>query len=316
MEKEGQTVTADVCEPERSSDARSDPSSTSDENPVLLSPVIVVTQQPGEPVMEETSCANQTTQEVQFGADVPPDTPDHEAAVTHEAGTPDPHIMAETTNPILEPPNPSTSPLSSLQSMDVPAECVQSAPSEQISGDDCSSQPCCFSSSLPPCTDGPVKMSLGSLSEAISSSSTEQANAQQPTDRAVYLTGEIRDSWEVEMEKEEKERDAAQQRSEGRVEDEEESGEKTNSEEKGGELKRRNDEEEGGELERRNDEEEGGELEKTNDEEKAGELERRNDKEEEEQNGEHEEEEACVELPVDSVAIIRELVITEVEVTP
>lgn len=302
VETEGLTVTADVCprsDPEHSSDNKSDPSTTSDQKGVLLSPVIVVTQQPDESVIEDTSCVNETTKEVQLEAEKPSTTdsattesptsgtPDSDAAVTHETGTPDLPSIPEPTNSIPESPNPSTSTLSSLQSIDVPAESAPetSATSEQISEDGSSSLPCCSSPSIPPCTDGPVKLSLGSLSEAIGSSSTassvEQVNTQQPTDRAVYLTGEIKDNWEVERAKEEKEKEAAQEKSEGRVEEEEE----------------------------------------------GGELEKRNDEEEAEENGEHEEQveeevlqtsqlkepqpEDCVELPVDSVALIRELV-TEV----
>uniref|UniRef100_A0A3P9LD71 Niban 1/2/3 domain-containing protein n=1 Tax=Oryzias latipes TaxID=8090 RepID=A0A3P9LD71_ORYLA len=57
-------------------------------------------------------------------------------------------------------------------------------------------------------TDSPTKISLGSLSEAIAPSSIESEiqQGQQTTDRAVYLTGQIKDNWELEKEKEEKQK--------------------------------------------------------------------------------------------------------------
>lgn len=57
-------------------------------------------------------------------------------------------------------------------------------------------------------TDSPTKVSLGSLSEAIAPSSIESEiqQVQQTTDRAVYLTGQIKDNWELEKEKEEKQK--------------------------------------------------------------------------------------------------------------
>lgn len=285
-EQDGQAVTADICPLSDPGDEKPDPSTTSHQNTVLVSPVIVVTQQFDESVIQEVSGYNETSEEVQPGAEKPSTsdsattvTPDSNAAVTHEAGTTDPPSTPESTNPIPDSPKPST--LSSQQSTDVPAECDQSASetsatSEHISEDASSSK------------GDPIKISLGSLSEAIGCSSTAasvaQISAQQPTDRAVYLTGDIKGNWEVERAKEE-EKGAAEEKSEERVEDEDKGSEEA---------------------------------------EESGDHEEKEEKVEEEllQSSEPTEvqPEDSAELPMDSVALIRELVteITEVkmEISP
>ncbi|XP_026169956.1 protein Niban 1-like [Mastacembelus armatus] len=246
-----QTVTADTQrDPELHAVAKSD-SSTTDQSTVLQSPVIVVTQQFE---TEETPCFSENHEEAQLVPEIPlmdstttesssPATPDSDAAVE---GAPDPPGIPETTKPIPDAPDPpNEDPPSLLQSTDGPAECAQSdqsampETSDQISEEASSIQPCCPSPSQPPCTDSPVKISLGSLSEAIGSNSNDPS-VEQTTDRAVYLTGEIKDHCEVERVKEEKQKDA-EEMSEVKVDDEEKSkdeqqvedtGEKDHKEEK------------------------------------------------------------------------------------
>ncbi|XP_040911960.1 protein Niban 1-like isoform X2 [Toxotes jaculatrix] len=237
-----------------------------------------------------------------------PESPEPSVAVTHETGTPDPPSVPESTNPVPESPEPSVAQesLSLSESTDVPdAECAQSdqsampensATSDQISEDACSVQPSCPSPSHPSCTDSPMKISLGALNEAIGCSSVAPAvMAQQTTDRAVYLTGEIKDNWELERLKEEKQKETeAEEKTESRVDDEE----------KGSELKKREEDEEEAQ-------EDGDHAEKEEKEEKM---------EEEEVHVQspqpmESQPESSAEPLLGSVAIIRELVteITEVE---
>uniref|UniRef100_A0A8C4D9H2 Niban 1/2/3 domain-containing protein n=1 Tax=Dicentrarchus labrax TaxID=13489 RepID=A0A8C4D9H2_DICLA len=239
VEEGGQMVTADVCL-QGDTDVKSDPSTTqsSEQSMTLLSPVIIVTQQFEESSTEEASCFEETQEEVQLGTDTPSTTagssnsatPDSETAITHEAGTSDAPANPESTNPAPDSPDLSVSTLSSLQSTDVPAECAQSdrsatpensatpdlSTSDQITEDTASVQLPCPSSPHPPSTDGPMKISLVSLSEAVgcnsAAPSVKQTMAQQTTDRAVYLTGEIKDNWEVERVKEEKQKEAEQEK--------------------------------------------------------------------------------------------------------
>ncbi len=223
VEEGGQTVTADICDPELTADAKSDPSTTqsSDQRTALVSPVIVVTQQFDASPTETPS----TTAESSNSA-----TPDSDAAVTHEVGTPDAPANPESTNPVPDSPDLSMPDLSLPQSTDVPAEGVQSdqsaAPensatpdlsiSDQVTEDATSLQHPCPSTSHPACKDSPIIISLGSLSEAIgcnlATPSVMQTMAQQTTDRAVYLTGEIKDNWEVERVKEEKQIEVAEEK--------------------------------------------------------------------------------------------------------
>lgn len=135
-EEEGaRTVTADVClqnEPELNADTKSDPSApqSSEQSTVLLSPVIVVTQQFDESQTEEASCVEET-QEVdtpsaaaESSNSAAPD--DSEADVSHEVGTADDTpANPESNNAIPDLPNVSVSmpsSPSSPQSTDVPAD--------------------------------------------------------------------------------------------------------------------------------------------------------------------------------------------------
>ncbi|XP_073347087.1 protein Niban 1-like [Pagrus major] len=227
VEDGGQTVTTDVClqsDPEVSADAKSDISTTqnSDQSTVFPSPVIVVTQQADEPSTEEASCFEETREEVQLETDEPSTIADSiDSDAGQEVGTPDASADPESSTPIPDSPT-----LSPPQSTDVPDECAQNDKStapENCATPDLSTsdqetegvadQHSRASSQPPPCTDGPMKMSLGSLSEAIgcNSSTPSVMHTMQTTDRAVYLTGEMKDNWEVERVKEEKQREAVEE---------------------------------------------------------------------------------------------------------
>ncbi|KAG7235755.1 hypothetical protein INR49_002257, partial [Caranx melampygus] len=148
-------------------------------------------------------------------------------------------IPESTEPPIPDAPEPAVSTLSLPPSSDVTAEPSQSdqsatlenpATSDQTSKDACSIPPSCPSPSHPSCTDSPMKISLGMLNEAIVYDSTAlpviKPMAQQSTDRAVYLTGHIKDSWEMERAKQEKQKEAeAGEKTEGQGDHEEEGGE-------------------------------------------------------------------------------------------
>ncbi|KAM9349093.1 protein Niban 1-like [Symphorus nematophorus] len=352
----GQTLTIDVClqgDPELTADAKSEPSITqsTDQRTVLLSPVIIVTQQLDEPSTEETFHFEEAQEEVQLGTDAPSPTADSsESDAGHEAGASDAPVNPSSTNPIPDSSELSVSTLSSLQSTDVPAQSDQPATpensatpdlptSDEVTKDITSVQHPCPSSSHLPCTDSPMKISLGSLSEAIGCDTTAppemQAMARQPTDRAVYLTGEIKDKWEMERVKEEEQREAAEEKAvherveEGREEtgtgegkEEEKQGERVVNEgcqssecpaesattltTKQGEEKV-DDEGKGDEFDTEKRKERGEHAEKDGKQEK--------DEVPQSPQPMESQPDSIAELPLDSVAIIRELVteITEVE---
>ncbi|XP_028284159.1 protein Niban-like isoform X2 [Parambassis ranga] len=346
---------------------------SSEQAAALLSPVIVVTQQFDEHGgTEETSEEVQTgtdapstseestgtdapsTSEESTGTDAPstseestgvdaPSTPEDssrcDASVTHEADTPDP--LAETKSVVPDSPDPISS-----QSTEVQPACTQSdqytAPenqavpepsdSDQISEEASSIQP--PSPSHTPGADSPVKMSLGSLSEAIGCSPTVPTVAQQTTDRAVYLTGQIKDNWEVERVKEAARRQETEANEDGGEKTE---GEKTAEETEDRQIEGVTHSEAGDEVcpspvspaenaltseqqEVANNEVSGGEIRR--EEEEAAEKdhpEEETAKDEIPQSSQPMESqpESDEELPLDSVSIIRELVseVIEVETT-
>lgn len=278
-------------DPELNADAKSDSSTapSSDKSTVLLSPVIAVTQQVHELSREEISCSNGTSEEVQLA----PETASMSDSATAES-------IPEPDNPVPDSHDSSASTLSSLPFTDGPAKCAQSdqpaapetsASSHQISEAAPSVQPSCPSPAQP--TDSAVTISLGSLSEVVSCNSTAQQMMAQTTDQAIYLTEEMKDNGEMER-AEDEQKEAAEEVSEGKLDDEE----------KGDELEKRKaddeDEAEGNGDHAENKKQEG--------------------KVEEELLQSHEvvesQPESCVELPPGSVAFIRELVteITEVEI--
>ncbi|XP_034468896.1 protein Niban 1-like isoform X2 [Hippoglossus hippoglossus] len=292
VEEEAQTTAQ--TDPELNAAAESDPSSTqgSDQRTLPLSPVIVVKQQFNESSTEEVSRSEEIHQDPQPGTD----TQSMTDSTTADTGTPDHSIIPEPSNPT--PVSPESS-VSLLQSTDVLAECAQSdqsatlessASSDQTPEDASVIQPCCPSPPKPFSTDSPTIISLESLNEAVSCNTNEPSVTMVPqtTDRAVYLTGDIKDSWEVERVKEEKQNEAEEE-------------EKTEG-----------------------DEDKGSELEKI-DEGEADEREEHTGKTVQEEEVEQEQlqnpqpmemqPESSAESPLDSVAIIRELVteITEVE---
>ncbi|XP_049889643.1 protein Niban 1-like isoform X1 [Epinephelus moara] len=373
VEEESQTVSE--SDPDLNSDAKPDPSMTQscDQSTVPLSPMIVVTQQLDESTTEEASCIEET-HDVQLATSTPSTTesipaqpsnsapPDSEAAVTHEVGTPNP----DSTNPSPDSPDPPMSTVSSPQSTDAPAECAQSDPpatpessvtpdlltSDTATEDSSLVQHPCPSSPHPPGTDNAVKISLGSLCQAISCDSAAPSvmptMEQRTTDRAVYLRGEIKDNWEVEKVRKEKQIEAAEETEvherskEGEEETQIGDGKEEDTEEERGEGKM-----EGVAQSRAEPVDEGcqsseppaesttaftteqkEDKEKVDDEEKDRKLETEKIKGEEvEKEGKKEKEEeevpqpselqpeSATELPLDSVAMIRELVteITEVE---
>ncbi|KAK2895753.1 protein Niban 1-like [Channa argus] len=286
-ENEDQAVATDIhpqTDQELNSEAKTDLSTTSDPTAVLLSPVIVVTQQ-----LDETSCFNETSKEVELRTETSvtdSTSSDTDSAVTNEVRAPDPITIPETTDPIPDSPDTSMSTLSSPQSTSVSDESTTSAipeKSDQISEDASSIQVSSPSPTLPPCADSPIKICLVSLSE-IDCDSTPPS-VEQTTDRAVYLTGEIKDNWEVEMVIKEKE--GAEERSEGSEADEE----------KGSGLEKRKEEEE---------------AEVNGDQ---GQTEEKEDKEEEVlQSPQPLEAEHSAEQPMDGVALIRDLVTEIIEV--
>ncbi|XP_070830593.1 protein Niban 1-like [Chaetodon trifascialis] len=367
VEEGGQTATADVClqgDPELNADAKSDPSTTqrSDQSTVLLSPVIIVSQQFDDSLPEEPSRFEETQEEVQLGTDAPSAPADSDAG--REMCTPDTPADPVSTNPIPDSADLSVSALSSAQATDVPAECApidqSAAPENSVTPDVSTSDQA--QSSYPPCADSPMKISLGSLSEAIGCNSTAppvmQMMAQQTTDRAVYLTGEMKNSWEEERVKEENQKEAAEEkevqervkegkdetqagegkkeevegeRAEGQMEggaqtggepvnevcqSSESAAESTTALTTGRECDDKVEEEsKGSELatEKRTENEE--EAEERDHAEKAGEKEKEEEELLQSPQSMESEPESDAELPLDSVAVIRELVteITEVE---
>ena len=292
VEEEAQTTAHPQTDPELSAAAESDHSSTqgSDQRTLPLSPVVVVKQQFDESSTEEISRSEGIQQDPQ------PDTQSMTDSTTADTGTPDQSIIPEPSNP--SPVSPESS-VSSLQSTDVLAECAQcdqsatlesSASSDQTPEDASVIQPGCPSPPKPLSTDSPTIISLESLNEAISCNANAPSVTMGPqtTDSAVYLTGDIKNSWEVERVKEEKQNEAEEE-------------EKTEG-----------------------DEDKGSELEKI-DEGEADEREEHTGKTVQEEEVEEEQlqspqpmemqPESFAESQFDSVAIIRELVteITEVE---
>ncbi|XP_062284639.1 protein Niban 1-like isoform X2 [Scomber scombrus] len=234
VEAAGQSVTAAVG-PQSDPELKTDISTLliSDQSRVLLSPVIIVTQQFDEP-QEEASCFEVTNKEVQLTADTPPAAessdsalPDSDAAVIPESPT-----VPESSTPIPVYSDPPASPLSPPQLTEVPAVPVEGAQSEQsdtpenpavpdltasnqTTEDASSPQPSIPSLPQDPYTDSPMKISLGSLSQAVGRSSTAtpvpQTAVRQNTDRAVYLTGVIKDIWEMERVKGDKQKEASEE---------------------------------------------------------------------------------------------------------
>lgn len=210
-------------------DAKSDPSTskTSEQSAALQSPVIVVTQQIDESLIEEARGSEETRETVQPGTDTPPTinetsvtaTPDSD--VGQEVGTSHAHTSPGSIDPILNPDDHSMCPLSSPRPSDVPPECTPASTAEQAPENQYSVQHSCPTASIPPYTGSPMKISLEPLSDATGCNSAASSVMQtNPTDRAVYLTGEMKDNWEMERVKQERWKEAHERIKEGKEETE------------------------------------------------------------------------------------------------
>ncbi|MEQ2271518.1 hypothetical protein XENORESO_005404 [Xenotaenia resolanae] len=217
---------------ELNNDTKCDPSPAQSPYPSPMFPVIVVTQQFDEPDNKEGECLMETNEEGKSGGEAalaatdttPGESANMDGAVTEavdetDSGSaiqdsPDPAslVLIKTTDAQTEyAPSPeSTSPENQV-TPDLP---TTDQTSDHASEETSSVQP--PSPPQSPGTASPMTVSLGSLSEAIAPCSTEPV-VQQTTDRAVYLTGQIKDNWEVEKNKEEKQREASEnEENEGR----------------------------------------------------------------------------------------------------
>lgn len=204
-----------VEDPHLHDDAKREAPTTdnSEQSPVTLYPLIVVTPQQCNDSSAKEECASEgSRKEVHVDADEQSTT----ANIGQEVGPPDAPANADC-------PEPSASPSSLQASPDVTADCVQSdqaALPEKSATPDLSSSERLMetqtsdhhftTTSHPPCTDSPMKISLGVLSEAIGHNAAappeRQAVTHSTTDRAVYLLGEIKDNWEIERVKDETQR--------------------------------------------------------------------------------------------------------------
>lgn len=201
-----------VEDPHRHDDAKHEAPTTdnSEQSPVTLYPLIVVTQQCNDSSTKEECTSEESRKEVHLDAG---QSTTAKSNVGQEVGPPD-----APANP--DSPEPSASPSSLQASPDVTADCVQSdqaavpeksatpdlSSSEHLTETQTSDQHC-TTSSHPPCTDSPMKISLDILSEAIGHNAAAPPERQpvthSTTDRAVYLSGEIKDNWEIEGVKDE-----------------------------------------------------------------------------------------------------------------
>lgn len=219
---EDQNQTPDAC-PQSDAELREDtkcdpsPAQPSDPSPSLQSPVIVVTQQFDEPENRGGQGLKETNEEDKTGGEAESDTTAVESSNTEEAVTqevdatasgsgarkssdPAPFVLVHTTEAQTES-TPTAEPTS-----------AENQVTPELSTSDQTSDHASEESPLPPQspgTDSPMKISLGTLSEAIAPSYMEPV-VQQTTDRAVYLSGQIKDNWEVERVKEENQREASE----------------------------------------------------------------------------------------------------------
>ncbi|KAM3604156.1 uncharacterized protein V6R79_007140 [Siganus canaliculatus] len=221
----GQKVASDITlqsEAEPSSEVKSVSSATdiSEQSKTLQSPVIIVTQQ----------LDNSSPKEEQLGNDAPLASPAVEAPRAATPGSDTGDILLDTStdsdciHTIPASPDVSLSSLLGSEPADVSAECGQSDYSETPeipatpdppTSDEATEDAASVQNppeSISP-TESGLKISLGSLSEAIScSSDASSVVAPETTDRAVYLTGAVKDNWEVERVKEEKQKETAEEK--------------------------------------------------------------------------------------------------------
>uniref|UniRef100_A0A3Q2NP75 Protein Niban n=1 Tax=Fundulus heteroclitus TaxID=8078 RepID=A0A3Q2NP75_FUNHE len=239
-EEEDQSKTPDVC-PQSDAELKDDPTGdpgpaqSPNPSPLIQSPLIVVTQQPDEHETKVGQCLRETGEEDKGGSEAGAAATDTtavqpsnmEAAVTQEVE------KTDSGSAVQDPPDPGPSVL--IQTAESPPSGESASPenpvtpelstseqaSDQASAETGSVRP--PSPPQSPGTDSPLKISLGSLSEAIVPCSTEPT-VQQITDRAVYLTGQIKDDWEVERAKETEKQRKASENEEKEARDEETDG--------------------------------------------------------------------------------------------
>ncbi|XP_027875640.1 protein Niban-like [Xiphophorus couchianus] len=222
--EEDQDKMLDVC-PESNAELKDDtkrepsPARSADPSALLPSPVIIVTQQFEEHESNEGQSAMETKEEDKSEAvSKAPDTTAVESSsvdgaeaqevdaaasgsTVQESPDPAPLVLIQTTD------DAQTESTPSAESTQVTPELSTSGQTPDQASETSSVQPA--SQMQSPGTEAPVKLSLGSLSEAIAPCSMEPV-VQQTTDRAVYLTGQIKENWEAERAKEEKQREASE----------------------------------------------------------------------------------------------------------
>lgn len=222
-EDEDQNRTPDAC-PQSNAEFREDtkrdpsPAQPSDPSPSLQSPVIVVTQQFDEHENKGGQCLKETNEEDKSGGEAESDTTavesyNTEGAVTQEADATasgsieqkSPVVLVHTTEAQTE--SSPTAESTSAENQVAPELSTSDQSSDHVSEENSSVQSPLQPQS--PGTESPMKISLGTLSEAIAPSHMEPV-IQQTTDRAVYLSGQIKDNWEVERVKEENQREISE----------------------------------------------------------------------------------------------------------
>ncbi|XP_054889144.1 protein Niban 1-like [Poeciliopsis prolifica] len=217
--EEDQDKTLDVAELKDDTKREPSPAGPADPSASLPSPVIVVMQQFEEHEDNEGQSAMETTEEDKSepvskatdtaavesssvdGAEAQEVDAAASGSAVQESPDPAPLVLIQTTGDAQTESTPST------ESTQVMPELSTSAHTPHQTPETSSVQP--PSQTESPGTEGPIKLSLGSLSEAIAPCSMEPV-VQQTTDRAVYLTGQIKDNWEAERAKEEKRREASE----------------------------------------------------------------------------------------------------------
>uniref|UniRef100_G3PP92 Niban 1/2/3 domain-containing protein n=1 Tax=Gasterosteus aculeatus aculeatus TaxID=481459 RepID=G3PP92_GASAC len=332
-EEGGQAVTTEVC-PHLNAEGQT---------AKLLCPVIVVTPEEDEPAPS----AEQPEEEVRLGTEPPlvtksttaePSDEDAADSVANHVGTLDAPANQDPTDPTPASADLPTSTPSSLQATDLHAESAQCATAD-LSTPDAVTEDTTVPHPGPSASHPPLKMSLGSLSEAIGctcAAAPVQQAGPEPTDRAVYLTGGVKDNWEVErveagdgtplerIEDEEEETQAGERKQQGDMGDGQTGGvapsevcqSTTGSTTELRELEVTVDGDKDSELETKTgkeDEEEGKEKERHA--EKEGKREEEEEEALQRPQPMESQPESVAEQPLDSVAIIRGLVteITEVE---
>ncbi|RVE62013.1 hypothetical protein OJAV_G00173310 [Oryzias javanicus] len=331
---EGEGESADVCS---QSDAdlkvnTKSESSTSEQSDATTCPLIIVTQQLDHGGSEDISPSEEARDEDNIESEKIPaiaETSGCEGGVTCDSQDPpgdlESNIRESADASALDSPQLTDVQLESSQS-ELP-EMPENPPTpELLNSDQVPEEASDIQSPSPPHssgTDSPTKISLGSLSEAITPSSTksEVQQVQQTTDRAVYLTGQIKDNWELEKRKGEEENETIKERKE--VETDEGKVDLTGDAAQTAELTVASNTEPT-EIEEIPSEDTKRKVKKENEENTAEEEDEEEAKDEtmasKSSPPEEPQSESPVEQPLDSVAIIRELVteITEVEtvITP